>query len=475
MKTIRVIPIIGAVILLSGCTLSPKYTRSVMPVPAEFPSGEAYMKNQVLENALSLSALKWQDVFTDPKLQKIIDIALLNNRDLRIAVLNVERARGMYGIQSGELYPALSASASGTEQHVPGELSSSGKAYNYKKANVDLGVTAWEVDFFGRIRSLKKQALEEYLAAEQVQRVAQTVLISEVARVYLTLAADLENLKLAQSTLESQRNEYDLIKQQFDKGIASEPDLRRSQTQVDTVKRDFALYMQKVAQDKNALNVAAGFSVPEDLLPIDLTSVGTLKDINFELSSTVLLRRPDIMAAEHRLIAAHAYIGAARAAFFPQISLTSVIGTASTDLSGLFAAGTKEWTFAPQAAMAIFDTRIFAAYKVSKADRKIALAEYDRSIQTAFREVADCLAVRGTVDQELSAQESIVDSAKIIYELSNQRYLQGVDGYLSVLDAQRSLYSAQQQRISLRLTKLANHIKFYAALGGDSQPVNSKK
>lgn len=475
MKTNRKFFIFGIIIFLNGCAMIPGYKRSALPVPAEFPSGEAYSKSQISQNASSISNLKWQDIFLDTKLQKIIVMALENNRDLQIAVANVERARGLYGIKAGDLYPALTASADKTEQRVPADLSLTGESAVSKQYNVDLGIVAWEVDLFGRIRSLKEKALQEYLATEQARRAVETSLISEVASAYLTLAADSENFELSKATLEAQRSVYVMVWHQYDKGIATEADLRRSQTQVDTAKRNTILYKQMVAQDTNALSLLVGAPVPQDLLPRDLSNISPLNDIALDLSSEVLLRRPDIMAAENQLKAAHAFIGAARAAFFPQISLTSVIGTASKDLSGLFVAGSKAWTFAPSAAMPIFDTRIFAAYKVSKADRKIALAQYEKTIQTAFREVADALAVRATVDQEVAAQESIVNSAKKIFELSEQRYEQGIDGYLSVLDAQRSLYSAQQAFTYLRLRKLLNQVKFYAVLGGDAEPGISGK
>jgi outer membrane protein, multidrug efflux system len=461
--------IIGVILFLSGCAMIPRYKRPESPVPTAFPSGEAYMYGGSSQEAQSITNIRWQDVFPDIKLQKVIEIAFTNNRDLRLAILNVERARGFYGVKKAELFPAVTASGAGSRQRLPKDFSGTGEPLTYEQYSVDLGVTAWEVDLFGRIRSLKKQALEEYLGTEQARRGAQTALISEVARVYLTLAADLEKLKLAQATLDMQRNVYYVIWQQYDKGIATEPDLRRSQTQVDAARVDIARYTQLVAQDKNALNLLAGSSVPEDLLPSDLSGVSPLGDVPSGLSSEVLLRRPDIIAAEHQLKAANAFIGAARAAFFPKISLTSAIGSGSYELAHLFSPGTQAWVFAAQTAMSVFDTRTFAAYRVSKATRKISVAQYEKTIQTAFREVADALAVRSVVDQQLAAQESIVNSAHKIYELSNQRYVQGVDGYLSVLDAQRSLYAAQQELMSLRLAKLINQVRLYAVLGGDGQ------
>jgi len=461
--------LVGIILFLGGCSMAPKYTRPQAPIPTDWPNGSAYQNSQSSQSASIAADLRWQEFFTDPKLQQVIETALNNNRDLRLAALNVERARALYGIQRAELFPAVDATGVGSKQRGSADLTPPGQPRTTKQFNVNLGITSWEIDFFGRIRSLKKQALQEYLATEEARRSAQIMLVSEVARVYLALATDREKLKLAQSTLETQQGVYDLIQQQYDKGIATELDLRRVQTQVDTARGDAARYTQLVAQGQNALNLLAGTAVSEDLLPHDLASVSPPKDISQGLSSEVLLRRPDIMAAEHQLKGAYAFIGAARAAFFPRISLTTLVGTASDELSGLFGSGNGTWSFAPQVVMPIFDARTWAAYRISKAVQKIALTQYEKAIQTAFREVADALAVRGTVDQQVAAQQSVVNSTQTIYSLSKKRYINGIDSYLSVLDAQRSLYGAQQGLISLQLANLANEVRFYAVLGGGGQ------
>ncbi len=453
------------VLFPGGCTMTPKYTRPEAPIPTEWPDGSAYQNSQSPQGAPTASDIGWQEFFTDQKLQQIIETALNNNRDLRLAALNVEKARAMYGIQRAELFPAVSATGVGSKQRSSADLTPPGEPRTTRQFNVNLGIISWEIDFFGRIRSLEEQALQEYLATEQARRSAQIAMVSEVARVYLTLAADRGNLNLARSTLETQQGAYDLIRRQYEVGIANELDLRRSQTQVDAAQGNVARYTQLVAQDRNALNLLAGSPVPEDFLPPDLASVSPPRDISPGLSSEVLLRRPDIMAAEHQLKGAYAYIGAARSAFFPRIALTTAVGTASNELSGLFSSGSDTWSFAPQVAMPIFDARTWAAYRVSKAVQKIAITQYEKAIQTAFREVADALAVRGTVDQQVVAQQSIVNSTQKIYSLSNKRYTNGIDSYLSVLDAQRSLYVAQQGLISLQLTKLANEVRIYAVLG----------
>lgn len=455
-----------AVVFVGGCSLAPNYEKPPAPVPAQWPQGEAYQQAQAASDIPTAQALKWQEFFTDERLQKIIETALSNNRDLRLAALNVERARALYGIQRAELFPTVNAVGAGSKKRLSADLVSPGDPRTIEQYSVDLGIAAWEIDFFGRIRSLKGQALETYLATEEARRSAQIALTAEVARVYLTLAADRENLKLARATLETQQASYDLIQRSYQMGVATELDLRRAQSQVDAARRDVPRYMQLAAQDQNALDLLAGAPVPEEILPTDLSSVTPPEAISPGLSSEVLLNRPDIVAAEHRLKAAYAFIGAARAALFPRISLTTSVGTASDDLSGLFNSGTGTWNFAPQVVMPIFDARAWAALKVSKADQKIILTRYEQAIQTAFREVADALAVQGTIHQQVSAQQSLVEAVAETYRLSNRRYTMGIDSYLGVLDAQRTLYAQEQLLVSLRLAKLANQVGLYAVLGG---------
>jgi len=460
---------LGVFVFLGGCSLAPKYTQPQAPIPAQWPQGEAYIDTRAMAGAPRVPELKWENFFADQQLLKIIEMALNNNRDLRLAALNVERARALYGIQRAELFPAFHAVGAGGKQRRSADLIGPGDPRTIEQYSVDLGIAAWEIDFFGRIRSLKDQALEEYLATEQARRSAQIALMAEVARAYLTLAADRENLKLAQATLEAQQASYDLIQKSYNIGLSTEIDLRRSQSQMDTARRDIPLYMQLIAQDQNALNLLAGAPVPENLLPVDLSQVTPLREISPGLPSDTLLNRPDIIAAEHRLKGANAFIGAARAALFPRISLTTSVGTASDELSGLFSSGSGTWNFAPLIVMPIFDARTWAALRVSKADREIILTQYEKAIQTAFREVADALAVQGAVDQQVSAQQSLVGAVAETYHLANKRYTMGLDSYLGVLDAQRSLYIQQQVLIALRLAELANQVRLYAVLGGGGQ------
>jgi multidrug efflux system outer membrane protein len=455
-------------LLLGGCSLAPEYSRPQAPVPEQWPQGEAYKKAQDAPGTTPVAEIKWQDFFTDDQLRQIVTMALANNRDLRLAALNVERARALYGIQRAELVPAVDAAGGYAKQRTSADLTQPGKPRTTEKYSVDLGIASWEIDFFGRLRNLTEQALQEYMATEQARRSAQIALVSEVARVYLTFAADRESLKLAQSTLESQLDAYKLIKKRYDAGVATELDLRRAEAPVESAKVDMAFYRRAVAVDHNALNLLAGSPVPKELLPADLDSLKPCKDISVGLSSEVLLHRPDIIAAEHRLKGAYAFIGAARAAFFPRITLTTSIGTASNELSGLFGASSDTWSFVPRIVMPIFDARTWAALRVSKADQKIILTQYEKTIQAAFRDVADTLAVQGTIDPQVAAQQALVKAYAESYRLSSRRYLKGIDSYLGVLDAQRSLFQAQKGLVTLRLAKLANQVRLYAVLGGGS-------
>ena len=456
-------------VLLAGCTLAPKYTRPEAPVPAGWPSGPAYDNAQASPGAPAAAELKWREFFTDERLRSIIEEALKNNRDLRVAALNVERARALYGIQRAELFPTVDAVGSGSKQRVPADLSSSGKAATTTQYGVNLGITSWEIDFFGRIRSLKDAALQEYLATEQARHGAQILLVSGVANAYLALAADRENLRLARSTLDTQKEAYGLIRRRFDVGLSPELDLRQAQTRVDSARVDSAIYSRLAAQDENALDLLVGSKVPPGMLPDNVILASPFREISPGVSSEVLLRRPDILQAEDLLKAANANIGAARAALFPRISLMTAFGTASGELSGLFKPGSEAWNFSPQIVAPIFDARARAALDAIKVEREIAVTQYEKAIQAAFREVADALAVRGTVEDQLSAQQSLVEAASVTYRLSNARYMKGIDSFLGVLDAQRSLYAAQQGLIAVRLTKFANQVRLYAVMGGGSR------
>ena len=457
-----------ALIWLGGCSFIPEYTQPDAPVPKEWPQGNAYRQNTADVSAPSAQNLQWEAFFTDPRLQRLIHIALDQNRDLRLALLNVEKTSALYGIQKASLLPSFNASGAMSSQRIPADLSSSGKAVIQEQYSVNLGIAAWELDFFGRIRSLTESALETYLATDEARRSTQILLIASIAGAYLNLAADRENLNIATITLQNQQDVYRIVNHRYKTGLATEVDVKRAQTQVDTARGDIARFTQQIALDENALNLLLGSPAPSDVRSVCLSEIPEPHVITPGLSSEILLNRPDILVAEHQLKAANANIGAARAALFPSIVLTTASGSASSGLGGLFGSGSGTWTFAPQITTPIFDPRLWSAYDAANVEKKIALNRYEKAIQTAFREVADALAVNGTVRDQLSAQESLVNAVDIIYRRSQERYLKGIDSYLSVLDAQRTLYAARQGLVSLQLAKIANEVKLYAVLGGGS-------
>ncbi len=470
MKQIVTIVLI-AIIFFSGCSFKPEYNRPDAPIPPNWPEGNAYMQEWTETDAPTAQALTWEAFFTDPRLQRIIQTALDHNRDLRLALLKVEKAAAMYGIQKAELFPTFNASAAMSSQWYPADLTSSGKATTQEQYNISLGIATWEIDFFGRIRSLKDSALENYLATDEARRSVQILLIAATAGAYLNLAADRDNLNLARITYRTQQDSYQIIDRRYQVGLATEVDVKRSQTQVDAARGDIARYTQQIALDENALNLLLGTSAPADVLSVSLSDILAPQGITSGISSEVLLNRPDILAAEHQLKGANANIGAARAALFPRITLITSAGTASSNLGGLFGSDSGTWSFAPQIVTPIFDARLWSAYDAANIERQIMLTQYQKAIQTAFKEVADALAIKGTVGDQLAAQESLVNAVEIIYNRSDLRYRKGVDSYLSVLDAQRTLYSARQGLIALRLAKIANAVKLYAVLGGGNDPV----
>ncbi len=452
----------------SGCaTMAPRYSRPASPVPAAWPAGGAYGTPDAKPAGTAPADLAWRDFFTDASLRKVIDLALSNNRDLRVAALNIERSQALYRIRRADLLPSVSATGGGSVQRVPKTLSTSGQPVIAREYDAGLGVAGYELDFFGRVRSLKDQALENYLATEQARRSVQISLVSETAGRWLALAADRERLRLARETLAVQEKSYELTKRRFEAGVSSELDLRQAQTGVDSARVDIARYTSAVAQVRNGLELVAGGPVPEELLPEKIDANAAMAELVPGIPSEVLQRRPDILDAEGRLKGANASIGAARAAFFPRITLTTSIGLGSNDLGKLFAGGAAAWSFAPRITLPIFEGGAnLANLKVAEVDRDIFLAQYEKAIQGAFREVADALAERGTLGDQLNAQQSLVDAAAASRMLSDARYEKGVDSYLPVLDAQRTLYAAQQNLIAVRLARLTNRVTLYKSLGG---------
>jgi multidrug efflux system outer membrane protein len=461
---------LAGILLLTGCTMAPNYTRPDTPVSASWPSGSSYRAEAAVQ-ATQVSEIPWREYFVDSRLQKLIELALANNRDLRIAALNIERSRALHQIRRADLMPKVDASAGATLQRIPETLTSSGRAMTTEQYSVGLGVTSYELDLFGRVSSLKDQALEQFLATEHARRSVQISLVSHVASAYLALAADRERLQLAKDTLSNQLESYNLTRSRYEAGISSALILNQAQTTVDAARVDIARFTTLAAQDENALALVVGSQIPVDLFPAAISdNLTALKDIPPGLSSNVLLSRPDILQAEGQLKGANANIGAARAAFFPRITLVSSVGFGSDDLAALFKPGSFAWKFAPQITLPLFDGGSNQAnLTVSEVDRDIAVAQYEKAIQSAFREVADALAQRGTIGEQLTAQRSLTDATSEGYRLSTARYEKGVDNYLTVLDSQRALYAAQQNLINVRLSQLANLVTLYKVLGGGAR------
>ncbi|MBN6112548.1 AdeC/AdeK/OprM family multidrug efflux complex outer membrane factor [Xanthomonas bonasiae] len=458
---------------LAGCSLMPAYERPAAPVPAQFDgAAQADAQADAQAGRVPVADIGWRAVFTDPKLQQVIELALDNNRDLRVAALNIDQAWAQYRVQRADLAPGVDLGGSGNGSRTPGDLSGTGQPLVAHSYSATLGISAYELDLFGRVRSLKEQALQQFLSTTEAQRSTHISLVAQVATAYLTLAADQDLLRLAQDTLTSQSESYRLQQRSFDLGAASALTLRQAQTTVESARVDVERYTAQVAQDRNALRLLAGTEVPSELLPTALpdsasADANVLASIPAGLPSELLQRRPDILEAERTLQAANANIGAARAAFYPSISLTASAGSASAGLSGLFKGGSGSWSFAPSISLPIFDGgRNRANLDVAKVQRDIDVANYEKAIQTAFREVSDALAERNTLGRQLQAQQALVDASADSYRLSQARFERGVDSYLGALDAQRTLYGAEQTLISTRLSRFTNLVTFYKALGG---------
>jgi len=455
----RLLPLAG-VLLLAGCSsLAPDYTRPDLPVPDEW-------QNQPVEGARGLSVqqaaeVPWEDFIRDARLTRIIELALTNNRSLRQTLADVEAARATYRIERADLFPQIDAGLSGTRRKASGSISSSYEA--------EVGLSSYEIDLFGKNRSLTDAQMEAYLASAETAKAAQIALISEIANAWLTLAADESNLNLARETKSNALNAMEITRQRLTLGVDSRIDLANAETIYHSARSDVALYTTQVAQDINALQLLVGAPLDDSLLPGVLPeSTSLVADVPAGLSSAVLLQRPDVLAAEHSLKSANANIGAARAAFFPSLSLTTTGGIASSVFADLFSGGASTiWTIAPSLTLPIFDSGANdAGLAYSEAQQRKQLAVYDYAIQTAFSEVADALARRATIQEQLDAEAALVAAANRSYQLSLARYKNGVDSFQSTLEAQRTLYSAQQSLITTRQADLDNRITLYRVLGG---------
>jgi multidrug efflux system outer membrane protein len=452
--------------IAAGCSLQPTYERPVAPVAGSYPSGAAYKPAQA-GAGLPAAEIDWRDFLRDARLQRLVEIALANNRDLRVAMLNVEQVRAQYRIQRASLAPQVGGFADASRSHTPAGVAASGKASTSQTYEVGVSA-AWEIDFFGRLRSLNDAALQRYFASDQARRAARILLVSQVADQYLTVLAFDEQLAVTQQTERSARESYDIVKLQFDTGTATELALRQAQTVVEQAQADHAARLRGRAQAENALVLLVGQALPADLPPpVPLAAQNILADIPAGLPSDLLTRRPDILEAEAMLRASNANIGAARAAFFPRITITGLLGLASPALSGLFAAGNTVWSATPSLTVPIFNAGALAAsLDVAKIQKNIDIARYEKAIQVAFREVADGLAARGTYDDQLAAVGRLAQAQQRALELSDFRYRNGVDSYLSVLTAQEGYSNAQLAVVATRLQRLTSLVDLYRALGG---------
>ncbi len=457
---------------LTACSMDPHYVRPAPAVPPSFPQGDAYPR----EAEAPLPSVSYRDIFRDARLQSIVEQALANNQDLRQALANIQSARALYRVQRADIFPQIDASAgvtvrrgstqSGTGTSSTGNTSGHNTVTTY---DVQAGTTAWEIDLFGRLQSLSRSAFNQYLASDAAARATRLTLVSDIAGAWLKLAADRSLLLIAEDTEKSAQTSVDLTQKRLDGGVAPRTDLRQAQTVLATAQADHARQTTLVAQDINALQLLVGAPVADNQLPATIEDAdGKLAELPASLDSTVLLRRPDVVEAEYQLRASNARIGAARAAFFPRISLTAVAGLASTALSSLFTGGAFAWTVAPSATLPIFDGGANAGnLAYAKAQKLGYIAAYQKAIQTAFSEVSDALARRGTIDAETQADRLNLTAAEDTLNLDIARYRQGIDPYLNTLDAQRTFYAARQTVVNIRLTKAQNLVDLYQTLGGD--------
>lgn len=444
--------------LMVSCSLEPEMDKIGSPVAENFPGG----------GGGGVSAdIAWNKFFTDARLKRLVSLGLENNRDLRVAALNVEEARARYGISRSQLFPAVDASAAGNRSRTPGALSPTGAAVDSRAYDVSVGVTAYELDLFGRVRSLNKAALREYFASDAARVGVRIALVAEIANAYFAERAAREQIDLAEQTLSAVSETYDLMRMRFDAGDVSELDLRSVDVQVQTAKANLAQFRQRQAEANNAIAFLVGTGIPSGLPPGRSLDGGLVSEVRAGVSSDLLIRRPDILEAEQYLRAANANIGAARAAFFPRVTLTGSGGTASRSLGDLFQSGSSAWSFSPQISVPIFDGGANRANLDAAVIRKqTEVARYERAIQNAFREVADGLAARRGLNDRISAFDGLVAAQRKRFELADARYKQGVDSYFEVLSAQQDLYDAQQGLIQLRLARVVNSVGLYKALGG---------
>nr|WP_183440029.1 efflux transporter outer membrane subunit [Pseudoduganella violacea] len=457
--------------LLSACSLAPTYQRPAAPVAAEFPAvppaGGAKAQPARAADAKTAVDTGWREYFADARLQQLIAAALDNNRDLRVAVLRMEEARAAYNIQSADRLPNLNVGLSESRGKTPASVSNNGQISRNQRYDANLSLAAFELDFFGRVKSLSDAALASYLATDEARQSAQIGIVAEVAKAYFTERAYAEQYTLAQRTYEARKRTFDLTQQRVEVGASSRLDLRSNETLMETARASALALARQRAQAANALTLLVGQGVTADGAMASDAQIDAMSALPEGLPSELLARRPDIRAAEQRLQAANANIGAARAAFFPRVSLTAAIGSASPSFSGLFDGGTGSWSFVPQLTLPIFDAgRNKANLNLSEVRKNIAVADYEKSIQVAFREVADALAARTYLGEQVAAQRAIQEAQAERLRLLQLRFENGVASSLDVLDAQRELFSAEQSLVQARLLRATSAIDLYRALGG---------
>ncbi|MDE3065971.1 MAG: efflux transporter outer membrane subunit [Verrucomicrobiota bacterium] len=474
-KTVFILTL-GAVVL-AGCTLAPRYKRPAAAIAPTWPQAPGQSGNPAKAAAVPAADVGWREFFRDPRLRALIGLALTNNPDLRVAMLNVEQARDLYHVQRNALIPTVNVDANGTRQRIAYGFAGKGEGTTYSQYNVGLGVAAYELDLFGRVRSLKRQALETYFASAEARRSAQIALVAEVGAAYLTERELTEQLAVAQQTFKSAQQAYELTQESYEAGVRSRLDLNAAEIQTQTARAAVAGYEQLLAQARDYLVLLVGRPLPADLPPPrPFNPRICLSSIPAGLPSDLLERRPDILAAEHQLKAANANIGAARAAFFPTITLTGSAGTASTTLEGLFAPGSQTWGFSPQLVWPIFAAgTAWNELKAVEAGKMIEAANYQKTIQTAFREAADSLAAQAAVRTQLAANQALFKADRQNYQLALARFHNGVDSALDVLAARQTLDTARQNLIQSQYSRLFNLINLYQALGGGWREETSRQ